>query len=110
MTSLIVDTAAELPPRDNLSRYVELGAAAAVFSGGKVVRGPQSTGDRRRRAVGDPVYRAPAPPGGYASGVLDTPEELMGTGALSEDTPNHGIRCAIKVGKDADLFIGTNQA
>lgn len=41
---VIVDAAAQLPPVSNLWRYTEMGAALAVFSGGKDLRGPQSSG------------------------------------------------------------------
>lgn len=42
---IIVDAAAQLPPATNLSYYTRaLGADLAVFSGGKHIRGPQSTG------------------------------------------------------------------
>lgn len=40
----IVDAAAQLPPVDNLWRYTELGADLVIFSGGKTLRGPQSSG------------------------------------------------------------------
>lgn len=41
---VIVDAAAELPPKSNLEKYTGVGADLVVFSGGKAVRGPQSTG------------------------------------------------------------------
>ena len=41
---VIVDAAAQLPPTENLWRFTEMGAALAVFSGGKDLRGPQSSG------------------------------------------------------------------
>lgn len=42
---VIVDAAAQLPPVSNLWRYThELGADLAIFSGGKALRGPQSSG------------------------------------------------------------------
>lgn len=42
---VIVDAAAQLPPVQNLWRFTaELGADLAVFSGGKEMRGPQSSG------------------------------------------------------------------
>ncbi|WP_274363103.1 aminotransferase class V-fold PLP-dependent enzyme [Paenibacillus thermotolerans] len=41
---LIVDAAAQLPPVDNLWRYTELGADLVIFSGGKTLQGPQSSG------------------------------------------------------------------
>lgn len=42
---VIVDAAAQLPPAENLWRYTrDLGADLAIFSGGKDLRGPQSSG------------------------------------------------------------------
>ena len=47
---VIVDGAAMLPPADNLTRYISDGADLVTFSGGKGVRGPQSTGILAGRA------------------------------------------------------------
>ena len=41
---VIVDAAAQLPPRSNLTEPVRLGAGLVVFSGGKGLRSPQSSG------------------------------------------------------------------
>ena len=41
---VIVDAAAELPPRENLRNFISQGADLVAFSGGKHIRGPQSTG------------------------------------------------------------------
>ena len=41
---VIVDAAAELPPRANLSKFHKLGADMVAFSGGKGIGGPQSSG------------------------------------------------------------------
>lgn len=41
---VIVDAAAELPPTKNLRTYIAAGADLVAFSGGKHIRGPQSTG------------------------------------------------------------------
>ncbi len=41
---LIVDAAAQIPPVDNLWRFTHMGADLALFSGGKGLRGPQSSG------------------------------------------------------------------
>jgi L-seryl-tRNA(Ser) seleniumtransferase len=41
---VIVDAASTLPPRENLFRWLRLGADLVNFSGGKGIRGPQSTG------------------------------------------------------------------
>jgi uncharacterized pyridoxal phosphate-dependent enzyme len=41
---LFVDAASELPPMSNLHRYLDEGADLVIFSGGKGLRGPQSSG------------------------------------------------------------------
>jgi D-glucosaminate-6-phosphate ammonia-lyase len=41
---VIVDAAAALPPKANLTRYIELGADLVTFSGGKAIGGPQASG------------------------------------------------------------------
>ena len=41
---VMVDAAAQLPPRSNLTELVEMGASLVTFSGGKGLSGPQSSG------------------------------------------------------------------
>lgn len=41
---VIVDAAAELPPADNLQKFIRMGADVVLFSGGKDICGPQSSG------------------------------------------------------------------
>jgi len=41
---LILDAAAELPPAENLRKFVGMGADLVAFSGGKNLRGPQCSG------------------------------------------------------------------
>ena len=41
---VIVDAAAEVPPRANLSKFHRMGADMVAFSGGKGIGGPQSSG------------------------------------------------------------------
>ena len=43
-TPVIVDAAAQLPPRENLWRFTAMGADMAIFSGGKTLCGPQDSG------------------------------------------------------------------
>ncbi len=47
---VIVDAAAELPPRSNLRRFISEGADLVVFSGGKAIGGPQASGILAGRA------------------------------------------------------------
>ena len=41
---LLCDAASRLPPRSNLTKFVEAGADLVSFSGGKGIRGPQASG------------------------------------------------------------------
>lgn len=41
---IVVDAAAELPPLKSFTRYIEEGADLVIFSGGKDIAGPQSSG------------------------------------------------------------------
>jgi len=96
---VIVDAAAELPPKRNLERFVATGADLVVFSGGKAVRGPQSTGIVAGRAdlVGSiamqqlDMHAEPS--------VWDPPEGMFG-GADFEGVPRQGIGRSLKVGKE----------
>lgn len=42
--NVLVDAASELPPRGLIGRLLGLGVAGVIVSGGKAIRGPQSTG------------------------------------------------------------------
>ncbi len=41
---VVVNAAGELPPKTNFKRFLEIGADLVIFSGGKDIRGPQSSG------------------------------------------------------------------
>ena len=41
---VVVDAAAELPPKENLRRFIAEGATLVAFSGGKAIGGPQASG------------------------------------------------------------------
>jgi uncharacterized pyridoxal phosphate-dependent enzyme len=77
---VIVDAAAQLPPVSNLWRYTEMGADLAIFSGGKDLCGPQSSGlILGRRALVD--------------------------GCRVNGNPNHSIGRPMKVGKEEMLGL-----
>jgi L-seryl-tRNA(Ser) seleniumtransferase len=77
---VIVDAAAQIPPVSNLRRFTAEGADLAVFSGGKALRGPQSTGLVLGR--GDLV-----------------------TACVANSSPRHSIGRPMKVGKEELLGI-----
>ena len=41
---LIVDAAEQVPPMENLRKFIEMGATLVAYSGGKGIRGPQNSG------------------------------------------------------------------
>ncbi len=76
---VLVDAAAQLPPLDNLWRFTRMGAAAAVFSGGKDLRGPQGSGlIVGRRALVELLYQIGSPNKGFARGMKVSKEDLAG--------------------------------
>ncbi|MCK2241941.1 MULTISPECIES: hypothetical protein [unclassified Crossiella] len=83
---VIVDAAAQIPPISTLWRHtVELGAAAVVVSGGKGLRGPQSSGlvlGRRSLIEGCRVHGSPNH--GVGRGMKVGKEELLGLLAAVE--------------------------
>lgn len=83
---VVVDGAAQLPPPENLWRFTrDLGADLAIFSGGKGLRGPQSSGlmvGRRDLIEVARAHGAPNPHRGRAMKVGK--EEMLGLLAAVE--------------------------
>jgi L-seryl-tRNA(Ser) seleniumtransferase len=76
---VIIDAASELPPEGNLQRYVDMGGDLVIISGGKGIRGPQSTGLLAGRA--DLIEAArlnAAPNGNLGRGMKVGKEEIIG--------------------------------
>lgn len=95
---LIVDAAAQLPPKANLRRFIEAGADLVVFSGGKAIGGPQSSGILAGRSdlVGSALVQMmdmDVNPQTWA------PPELIDSRAM-QGVPHHGIGRGFKVGKE----------
>ena len=79
---VLVDAAAALPPHENLRKFIELGADLVTFSGGKGIRGPQS------------------------SGILCGRRDLI-EASLAQGNPNHAIGRPMKVGKEEMVGLAT---
>jgi L-seryl-tRNA(Ser) seleniumtransferase len=95
---LIVDAAAQLPPRSNLQRFISAGADLVVFSGGKALGGPQSSGilAGRRDLIGSALVQMMDMD---VSPQTWSPSSLIDRQAL-KGIPHHGIGRGFKVGKE----------
>ena len=82
---VIVDAAAQLPPRSNLTEPVRRGAGLVVFSGGKGLRGPQSSGLVVGKAkLIEAARMNGSPASSVGRGMKVGKEELMGLLAAVE--------------------------
>lgn len=90
--NVVVDAAAQLPPISNFWYYTrELGADLCIFSGGKHIRGPQSTGlIVGRRALIDAVRFSAAPNAQIGRPYKTGKEELAGFITALEIFVNEG--------------------
>jgi L-seryl-tRNA(Ser) seleniumtransferase len=113
---LIVDAAAQLPPKENLRRFIAMGADLVAFSGGKALGGPQASGilAGRRDLVASALLQQ-----------LDmdvspdtwTPPKLVDRANL-RGVPHHGIGRGFKAGKEEivgllmalDRFVNADDA
>ncbi len=74
------DAAADVPPVDNLWKYTKMGFDLVTFSGGKGIRGPQSSGMLLGRKDLIEAARLQAPPNGntVGRGMKVNKEEMLG--------------------------------
>ena len=104
---VLVDAAAELPPRSNLTEITSTGADLVVFSGGKSIRGPQSSGilAGRRDLIGSAFVQ-----------MMDLdehpqlwvpPPELVDLQMLAGGPPRHGLGRGLKVSKETIIGLLT---
>jgi len=76
---VIVDAAAQLPPRSNLTELTGMGASLVVFSGGKGLRGPQNSGlVLGKKAFVEAVRLNSSPHSAIGRGMKVGKEEIMG--------------------------------
>jgi L-seryl-tRNA(Ser) seleniumtransferase len=95
---VIIDAAAQLPPKANLKRFIEMGADLVAFSGGKAIRGPQASGilAGRKDLVGAALVQMldmDVPPATW------TPPDLIDVKAM-KGIPHHGLGRGFKAGKE----------
>ena len=79
------DAASDATPKENLWKYTKLGFDLVIFSGGKALRGPQSSGLLLgRKDLIEASYPAMSPFGGIGRGMKVGKEELCGLLAAVE--------------------------
>ena len=107
---VIVDGAAQIPPISNLWTYTQRGADLAIFSGGKGLRGPQSTGLvlGRRDLIEAMEFHGPPNPF-IGRGMKVGKEELCGILAavrwsLAQDEPAWLAQCEAMVAHVVDAL------
>jgi D-glucosaminate-6-phosphate ammonia-lyase len=95
---VIVDAAAQLPPKANLKKYIELGADLVAFSGGKAIGGPQASGilAGRRDLIGAALVQQLDMD---VSPATWSPPELIDVAAM-KGIPHHGLGRGFKAGKE----------
>ena len=95
---VIVDAAAQLPPKSNLRNFIELGADLVAFSGGKAIGGPQASGilAGRRDLVGAALVQQLDMD---VSPSTWTPPDLIDTEKM-KGVPHHGLGRGFKAGKE----------
>ena len=95
---VIVDAAAQLPPKSNLREFLKLGADLVAFSGGKAIGGPQASGilAGRRDLVGAALVQQldmdVSPATWSAPDLIDR--------AAMKGIPHHGLGRGFKAGKE----------
>src|ERR1051326_5682979 len=96
---LIVDAAGQVPPAGNLRRFVDAGADLVTFSGGKGLRGPQSSGilaGRRELIMSAALQQLDLD---EHWSVWDPPQNLIDRAKL-RGFPRHGIGRGFKVARE----------
>jgi L-seryl-tRNA(Ser) seleniumtransferase len=96
---VILDAAAQLPPTTNLARFVDTGADFVLFSGGKAIRGPQTTGIVAGRQDLVESIALQHLDMHTAFPVWEPPASLIDSADLP-GVPQHGLGRGFKVGKE----------
>ena len=96
---VLVDAAGELPPISNLRSFIESGADLVAFSGGKALRGPQSTGILcgRKEYIASVALQHLDMDEHFE--VWEPPEYFIAKSELA-GLPRHGIGRGFKVAKE----------
>lgn len=104
---VLIDAAAQVPPVENLRKFIAMGADLVAFSGGKGIRGPQASGILCGRR--DLIASAAMQNLDMAAITFDTwnpPPSFIPKEKL-RGVPQHGIGRSMKVTKEAIVGLLT---
>ena len=96
---VVVDAAGQLPPASNLHRFIDEGADLVAFSGGKAIRGPQSSGILCGRRDLISAVALQHLDQDVLSELWQPPPNLIDRSQIP-GAPQHGIGRPCKVGKE----------
>jgi len=104
---VIVDAAAQVPPAENLRKFISMRADLVAYSGGKGIRGPQDSGilcGRRDLIAAAALQNLDM--AGFAFDTWNPPPSLIPKEKL-RGIPQHGIGRGMKVTKEAIVGLLT---
>ena len=105
---VIIDMASDIPPKANLTRFLDKGADLVAVSGGKGIGGPQSTGILAGRKDLIEAARLNAyPNNGIGRGMKVGKEEVMGLITALEDFVQSDYANEIKKWNDRAKWLAT---
>ena len=105
---VMVDAAGQVPPVENLRKFISMGAALVAYSGGKGIRGPQNSGILcgRRELIAAAALQNLEMPAGVPFDIWDPPPSLIPKAKL-RGIPQNGIGRSMKVSKEAIVGLLT---
>jgi len=108
---IILDAANQVPPVENLKKFISIGVDLVAISGGKGIRGPQASGllFGRRDLIAAAVLNhfIPDAPAGYTSYDKWAPPPLLVPKEKLRGVPYHPIGRGMKVSKEAIVGLIT---
>ncbi len=91
---VVVDAASELPPVENLHKFIDMGADIVCFSGGKAIQAPNNTGLMLGKGKGAEIVKAVRdhtfPHHGWGRGHKISKEQIVGLVVALEIFINEG--------------------
>lgn len=105
---VVVDAASELPPVENLQKFIDMGADIVCFSGGKAIQAPNNTGMMLGSGKGAEIVKAVRdhsfPHHGWGRGHKISKEQIVGLVVALEIFIEEGDKLYEKQMKTCEYF------